>query len=890
MFITRSLIILVLVTTCLGTEKNQQGSFDDLLNLVNENIQRSQQYVKPKNNSYMSQTEDDKLYDYGAFDFVIVGGGTAGSVMARRLSEIYKWSVLVLEAGDKENQFTDIPYMNVYTLNSEYNWGYQTVPQKNSCLGMVNKTCMFNTGKGLGGSGILGAMIYTRGNREDFDGWASSGLTSWSYQNVLPYFKKSERIQTPDYDEGFHGTQGPLCVNYTAPDSLTYGNFLESCKLAGLKNIDYNGRHQVGVSRAPMTIDFNKRLSGGSAFVLPVINTTSNLNVTLHAFVTKLRFSGNAVTGVEFVKDKKRYLVKAKKEVILSGGAVNTPQLLLLSGVGPKEDLEKLGIPVVKNLPVGQRLVDHPAFAALYIRTNVTTPMRSVPEYLKGWTEGQTPFTRVFDSDSIAFINTKKPGFEPADIELLTTTAPFSVPPGSTYNLNKIYSDSFLKYNTLTDFLVYVILVAPKSQGNIKLQSNKPEDFPLVNPQYFTDANGEDIEAVYEGIKFVHNLVEQPPLKSIGARVVTESPSCEHLKKSQLDKDYWYCTIQHISTPVYEPSGTTRMGLNPDDSVVNENLKVHGFDNLRVVDAGVMPSIVRGYMLGSVYMIAEKAADLIKEEYKMFLFGVYLAAPADLSDAKSARILKFDHDDSGKGSYRYGFQSSDGVTKEESGEIHYPGTKREFMKVTGVFSYPGPDGVMYEVRYTADDQGFHPEGDHIKVPPFVPWVHHDDDSSDTRDSETGRIDQVVLTTPKPTPEYLPTATTYLPSSPSSTPKPVYSAGESVLEAFGSGPSSCVVQPPQCAAPASKEGFGSTPVPTGIYLPSTGGPVEVGEVRGQSFLSTPSPNPEVQFNSTPPPQLRNFRAAAPAPQVGKPNQPMMMLFIGPMGPQFIPIMK
>ncbi|CAH1104497.1 unnamed protein product, partial [Psylliodes chrysocephalus] len=266
-------------------------------------------------------------------------------------------------------------------------------------------------------------------------------------------------------------------------------------------------------------------------------------------------------------------------------------------------------------------------------------------------------------------------------------------------------------------------------------------------------------------------------------------------------------------------------------------------------------------------------------------FGVYQAAPAELSDSKSARILKFDYDDSGKGPYRYGFESSDGITKEESGEVHYAGTKREFIKVTGVYSYPGPDGVMYEVRYTADDQGFHPEGDHIKVPPFVPWVHHDDETNDidgqvpdSANFESGQyISEVVRTTPKP--EYLPSTTTsYLPSTPSSTPKPTYTSGENILETFRP-QENCL----QCSG-VEQESNGSAPGPNTVYLPSTVGPTVADDALNHNLLSTPRPNPEIHFHSTAEPQIRNFRDVSPT----TPQQ--MMLIIGPMGLQMIPVMK
>lgn len=296
---------------------------------------------------------------------------------------------------------------------------------------MKDHRCVFPTGKGLGGTAIIGHNVYARGNKADFDEIASMGLEGWSFNDILPYYKKTERIQIESYDSEYHGTDGLLYVNYTAPNPINYDYYLEAAKLAGLKNVDYNGKNQLGISKIQWIIDFNKKQTGGNAFILPILDETKNLNLTTSAFVTKILFSDTTATGVKFIKDGKIFKATARKEVIVSSGAIGSPQLLLLSGVGPKADLEDLDIEVVKDLPVGKYFMDHPVYVGLYVRTNLTAEAGNMSYFLERWINGLGYLTTTFNADNIQFINTKTPDVEPPNIELVTINMPTSVPPGN---------------------------------------------------------------------------------------------------------------------------------------------------------------------------------------------------------------------------------------------------------------------------------------------------------------------------------------------------------------------------------------------------------------------------------------------------------------------------
>lgn len=484
---------------------------------------------------------------------------------------------------------------------------------------MVNKQCVYPTGKVLGGTCVIGDMVYIRGNKNDYDKWAEEGNTGWSYEEVLPYFKKTEQMQIPKQDRGYHGYSGELKINNTRPLPLNYDAFFGANLALGLEERDVNGKQEKGVTDVPWMIDFNKRLTGGRAFILPILKDRKNLKVSLHSFVTRVLFEGKKATGVEFIKEGKRYRATATKEVILSAGAINSPQILMLSGIGPKDELERLGINVRNDLPVGKYLKDHPVFIPLYVRTNNSAKNQTLYEQVEAYLQGKTPLTSVFSGGPLAFINTKKRDSKVPNSELLFINPPQSVPANTSvfYNLDTKHQEMFSAFNTFTDHLIYITNLVPKSFGSITLKSKSHVDFPIIDLAFYTDKDNEDIEIIYEGIQYVLNLVKTKPLRAVNATVVGVVPDCEGLKRSS-ERQYWMCAIKYLTASLFHPACTTRMGISTKNSVVDPTLKVHNMEQLRVVDAGSLPELVSGHTAAAVYMMAEKASDLIKEEHQAY--------------------------------------------------------------------------------------------------------------------------------------------------------------------------------------------------------------------------------------------------------------------------------
>lgn len=293
------------------------------------------------------------------YDFIIIGGGSAGAVLANRLTENPKVSVLLLEAGPDENEVTDVPSLAAYLQLSSLDWSYKTEPSNSACLGMVNNRCNWPRGKVLGGSSVLNYMIYVRGNKNDYDNWAQMGNTGWDYKSVLPYFKKSEDNRNPYLARTpYHSSGGYLTVQESSWHTPLAAAFVEAGTEIGYENRDINGEKQTGYMIAQGTIRRGSRCSTAKAFLRP-IRLRPNFHLALNAFVTKIEIDPKTkrAWGVEFVRHNRKQIIRARREVILSAGAINSPQILMLSGVGPRDHLEAMGIPVLKDLPVGNNLM-----------------------------------------------------------------------------------------------------------------------------------------------------------------------------------------------------------------------------------------------------------------------------------------------------------------------------------------------------------------------------------------------------------------------------------------------------------------------------------------------------------------------------------------------------
>ncbi|XP_072397272.1 glucose dehydrogenase [FAD, quinone]-like [Diabrotica undecimpunctata] len=589
---------------------------DNLYNEVQTVLAGVQSYQAPVDNSALFTITNDKVVDYGDYDFIIIGAGAAGAVLANRLSEVYSWRILLLEAGGKSNKFSEIPPLIANLRRTDMNWGYFSTPQKTCCQGMINKQCIYPRGKVIGGTTTINGGVYSRGSRSDYNLWAAMGNSGWSYNDVLPYFKKSEFNVLKEYDAGYHGSSGYLYVNKTTPPSVVAAAFRGANLEKGLKEVDYNGRQEIGVSRIQFNIKDNIKQNSERAFLDPIKGRT-NLDIVLNAAVNKIEIEGGEAKFVTFVKNGTLHKVRARLEIILSAGAINSPQLLMVSGIGPKKELENLGIPVKVDLPqVGKNLQDHPMFVNLYFRTNQTAASTTLKEKLALYLQNLTPLTNGAGLEQLAFINSNTVLFGEPNIEIFTFAPPSSVPPNPKFGFNFDDTNSavYKNYNSLTDVSILVSLLKVKSRGQVTLNSSNIIDFPLIDLNYFSDKKGEDIANMYKGIQYALSLLNTRAFKSVNATLVSTQPNCEQYKNKG-DKEYWYCALRQMTSTEYHTAGTTRMGLHTTDSVVDKDCVVHNIRNLRVVDAGVMPEIPQAHIAAVVHMIAEKISDAIKSKY-----------------------------------------------------------------------------------------------------------------------------------------------------------------------------------------------------------------------------------------------------------------------------------
>lgn len=560
------------------------------------------------------------------FDFIIIGAGTAGCTLANRLSENPKWKVLLLEAGRQENLVMDIPLLvNFLQLNNEINWAYQPQSSNVSCLAMNNNRCNWPRGRVMGGSSVLNYMIFTRGNRRDYDNWAAMGNTGWSYDEVLPYFKKLEESRIPNEEADMRGHDGHITVSEVEWKSTSAKQFVKAAQELGLPYVDYNGRKQIGVSFMQTSTRDGARSSANVGYLYP-IKGRKNLVIRKQAMVTKIIIDPvtKTATGVKYHYKKKYYTAKARKEVICSAGGINSPQLLMLSGVGPVEHLDKFNIKTIADLPVGYNLMDHTAPGALTIKVNVSTLSLDdvTTQAFVDYQSGKGPLASIGGCESLVFwdLENQKDLDAWPDIELFQVG-------GSMHSFNVfrrnfgIRDDLFetlfgdLQRRNVPAFTVMPMILRPKSRGRILLKSKNPFQYPKIYSNYFTDPEGYDLRVSVNGIKKVVEMLETDALRKIDAKLhETPIPACA--KYGFGTDEYWACHAQHFTLTIYHYSGTCKMGPVGDDSaVVDPRLRVHGIKRLRVVDASIFPEIMAGHPNGPTYMIAEKAADMIKEDW-----------------------------------------------------------------------------------------------------------------------------------------------------------------------------------------------------------------------------------------------------------------------------------
>lgn len=562
------------------------------------------------------------------YDYVIIGGGSAGAVVANRLTENPKVSVLLLEAGPDENEITDVPSLSAYLQLSNLDWSYKTEPSNSACLGMVNNRCNWPRGKVLGGSSVLNYMIYVRGNKNDFDHWAEMGNTGWDYNSVLPYFLKSEDNRNPYLARTpYHASGGYLSVQEAPWHTPLVAAFVEAGTELGYENRDINGEKQTGYMIAQGTVRRGSRCSTAKAFLRP-IRLRPNFHLALNTLVTKIEIDPKTkrAWGVEFVRQKRKQIIRARREVILSAGAINSPQLLMLSGVGPADHLKAMGIPVLKDLPVGNNLMDHLGFGGLTflvdkpvaILQNRIQAATATTEYVLN---ERGPMTVLGGLEGIAFVNTPYANHSIDWPDIQFHMAPASINSDSGAQVWKIlglkeelYREMWQPIHDRYTWTIMPLLLRPRSRGWVRLQSKNPFVAPLMNPNYYDDPF--DIATMVEGSKIALRTANAKVFKQFGSRLYQRPiPNCKHHKF--LSDEYLECGIRTISMTIYHQCGTNKMGPAYDpEAVVDPRLRVYGIKGLRVVDASVMPQIVSGNTNAAVIMIGEKGSDLIKEDWR----------------------------------------------------------------------------------------------------------------------------------------------------------------------------------------------------------------------------------------------------------------------------------
>jgi len=524
------------------------------------------------------------------FDYIVVGAGSAGCVLAGRLSADPGATVLLLEAGPPDrNPGIRVPAAATKLFRTRYDWDYTTVSQP----GLAGRELYWPRGKTLGGSSAINFQVYARGHRADFDHWAELGNAGWAFEQVLPYFLRSERFRRGD--PRLRGRDGPLCIeDLRDPNPMTCA-FVRAAVEAGLPaNDDVNGAVQDGVGLSQVTQRRGRRWSAADAYLRPA-RRRRNLTVRTRAPATRVLFERGRAVGVEYLSlaGGRREIANARasREVILAGGAVSTPHLLLCSGVGPAGELRRAGVMVVHALPgVGGNLQDHPVVWVVATSPQpVSLAAAESPANLARWLLRRRGMLTSNGGEACAFTRSD-PALPAPDLELVFAPVP--------------YIDHLLQRPSWHGLAVGAVALQPCSRGRVMLTSADPLVPPLINPGYLSDPPGRDLATLVCGVKLARRILEMPALAAFAGETLEPPPGVRSDAGAEI-------FIREQAETMYHPVGTCRMG-HDELAVTDSELRVRGLDGLRVVDASIMPTIVRGHTNAATIMIAERAADLIR--------------------------------------------------------------------------------------------------------------------------------------------------------------------------------------------------------------------------------------------------------------------------------------
>ena len=534
-------------------------------------------------------------------DFVIIGGGSAGAVIASRLSEKSKFKVCLLEAGGwGSNLLFRAPAGGLLMLRDKpkfHNWAFHTTPQK----GLNNRRGYQPRGKALGGSSAINAMIYIRGQKEDYDSWANEGNNGWSWNEVLPFFKKAENNENGS--KKYHGNFGPLEVsNQKAANPISHA-YIEACANSQVKiRDDFNTGDNEGAGFWQSTIFHSEnkngqRCSTAAAYILPYVKNRENLKIITKANVVRIIFYGKKAVGLEYMHQGKKKKIRAHKEVILSAGSLMSPAILQRSGIGASEDIKPHGIELIHELPgVGKNLQDHIDFNFCFKTNDKDTLGFSPGGFLK--ILGETAKWLTHGNSMISSTLSEAGGF-------LKTDQSLDRPDIQHHFVIGLIDDHLRKLHYGYGYSCHVCLLRPYSRGTVSLASAKHDDAPLINPNFLKDSR--DVETLVKGAKMTQNILNTPPLKRYQKKEI-------YGVHSNLTDKEWEQHIRNRADTIYHPVGTCKMGKDPL-AVVDSSLLIRGLNNIRVADASIMPTITSGNTNAPTIMIGEKCATMIMDTH-----------------------------------------------------------------------------------------------------------------------------------------------------------------------------------------------------------------------------------------------------------------------------------
>jgi choline dehydrogenase len=525
------------------------------------------------------------------FDFVVVGAGASGAAVAARLSEDGTYTVLLLEAGPADTKTeVHIPAAFSGLFRSELDWNYDTTPQPE----LAGRTIYWPRGRMLGGSTSINAMMWVRGFAADYDAWAQKAGAAWSYSALLPYFRSVERVAgNTDPDQG---SGGAISIEHQRSPRSHTATFLKAVVQAGYRIVAPNTARPDGFSQTMVSQRKGKRFSSADGYLVSA-KARANLTVRTGAQATRVLFDGGRAVGVEYRRDGMTTRATARHEVVLSGGAVNTPQLLMLSGIGPKAQLEKHGIPVLVDAPeVGENLRDH-LLSGLIVETAGDTlfSAKKLPELASFLARGRGMLTSNV-AEAYGFVRSD-PSLDLPDIEIIFAPVAFigeGLIPAPAHAVT-----------------IGAILLTPESTGTVTLASADPLAKAVIDPRYLSDAAGSDRARLMAGLGICEDILRAPALQTTTGPHFLAPEGADALGSVERDA----LALESAAHTLYHPVGTARMGTDPA-SVVDEELRVRGVQGLRVADASVMPDIIRGHTQAPAMVIGEKAADLVLQSAK----------------------------------------------------------------------------------------------------------------------------------------------------------------------------------------------------------------------------------------------------------------------------------